>query len=31
MNGSIAPLRRLSEYDVLTAVERIRVGKISAW
>jgi hypothetical protein len=25
-NGSIAPLRRLSEYDVLTAVERIRVG-----
>ena len=31
MNGRIAPLRRLSEYDVLTAVERIRVGKISAW
>jgi hypothetical protein len=31
MNGRIVPLSRLSEYDVLTAVDRMRVGKISAW
>ena len=31
MNGRIAPLRRLSEYAMPTAVVRMRVGKISAW